>query len=518
MREPAFLHKYDGHNITAISSAQMSAVWVTERLSGGCDGEPTIYVKGVEQESIKAIAYRHNFQQDPLLCFSKSFNISVGETMKLLAFKILSMAISFFTFKAYGQSAPPNSLDVAVAACKSFQEKLSLEANIEKGYAQVPRFYKAPDGEKIKVFWWKRKGSDPSYPPLVHIHGGPGNDSSLVFARLRHTLLQNYPGDFIAWDQRGEGCSKTLPGNLRPENYAPYRANEAVEDIEYLRKNVFQVPKFRIYGQSRGSWFSWLYLERYPDSIESAHISAGVLLPTSQQRQEMTPIRAAGFARLVEQYLKEYPGDENIIKNARKMISPNKCWVGLDAVKTCGPGVLDVLTTGMGRINGSGGWDDIHAKFLTMKDQLTVFRVLQSEVNNDTNHQFGLVVGLNGTDFGNPSSTATRILRHKPVFRDPVLSEIRYIADVISPNFSFQWKGDAMDYDMDKIKKNLAARPGLKVFYYQGEFDPIFTSEIVDWNKRFFGGLVTNIFLPHTGHNDSWYSPATVDNIMVKTF
>ena len=438
--------------------------------------------------------------------------------MKSLVIKFFTVALLVFMFGVRAKAAPPNSLDVSVQACIAFQDKLSQYPNIEKGYAEVPKFYKFPDGEKVRVFWWKRKGTDPSYPPLVHIHGGPGNDSSLVFARLKDTLLANYPGDFIAWDQRGEGCSKTIPGNLRPEDYAPYRANEAVEDIEFLRKNIFHVPKLRLYGQSRGSWFSWLYLERYPDSVESAHISAGAMLPTARQRQEMTAIRAAGFARLVSRYMEEHPGDEDIIRNARKMIPSDKCWVGLDAVETCGPGVLDVLTTGMGRINGSGGWSDIHAKFLTLKDSSTLFKVLQNELNADTYHQFGLVVGLNGTDFGNPSSIATEILRLKPVFNVPVLSEIRYIANVISPQFAFEWKGNAMDYDLDKIKKNLAARPRLKVFYYQGEYDPIFTAEIVDWNKQFFGQLVTNIFLTHTGHNDSWYSPATVNNIMLKSF
>lgn len=103
--------------------------------------------------------------------------------------------------------------------------------HIDYGFTSVPKWH---DGnpETLPVFWWKRRmlrPEDNTNVPLVYIHGGVGLESWRGF-REQKDLVKNYPGDYLAFDHRGEGCSKRMASNLDPMVYEQYRLRYVYKD------------------------------------------------------------------------------------------------------------------------------------------------------------------------------------------------------------------------------------------------------------------------------------------------
>ncbi|HEX6040322.1 alpha/beta hydrolase [Longimicrobium sp.] len=115
--------------------------------------------------------------------------------------------------------------------------------------------------------WYRVAGTAPvDAPPVVFLHGGPGQGSqsfaALAGPRLEPSLRMVY------MDQRGSGRSE------RPWDGA-YSIPLLVEDVEALRREL-GVPRIGIIGQSFGGVLALEYAAKYPQHVSRMVIAAGL--------------------------------------------------------------------------------------------------------------------------------------------------------------------------------------------------------------------------------------------------
>jgi proline iminopeptidase len=115
--------------------------------------------------------------------------------------------------------------------------------------------------------WYRVAGTAAAdAPPVVFLHGGPGQGSQ-SFAALAGPLLE--PSlRMVYLDQRGSGRSE------RPWNGA-YSVDLLVEDLEALRR-ALGVPRIGIVAQSFGAVPALEYAARYPSHVSRMVIAAGL--------------------------------------------------------------------------------------------------------------------------------------------------------------------------------------------------------------------------------------------------
>jgi proline iminopeptidase len=103
-------------------------------------------------------------------------------------------------------------------------------------------------------------------PPVVFLHGGPGQGSqsfaALAGPRLEPSLRMVY------FDQRGSGRSE------RPWNGA-YSIELLAEDVEGLRQ-ALGIPRIDLVAQSFGAVIALEYAARYPQHVSRMVIAAGL--------------------------------------------------------------------------------------------------------------------------------------------------------------------------------------------------------------------------------------------------
>src|SRR6266576_1581559 len=115
--------------------------------------------------------------------------------------------------------------------------------------------------------WYRVAGRPaPGVPPVVFLHGGPGQGSyhfaALVGIPLEHSLRMVY------FDQRGSGNSE------RPWT-AEYSMATLVEDIEGLRREL-GVPQIALIGHSFGGAVALEYAATFSDRVSRLVIMSGM--------------------------------------------------------------------------------------------------------------------------------------------------------------------------------------------------------------------------------------------------
>lgn len=422
----------------------------------------------------------------------------------------MKYAIFLFIFGLYSagaEAASDDSLTVAKNGCQSFLKRLDSLSDVTYGTIEVPKDWARPDDEKNPLFWWKRAGRDKTAPPLAFLHGGVAGNSWGVLDKWQ-TVIRDYPGDFISFDHRGEGCSKTLPSSLAPSAYRHLNARSVVKDMEFLRAKVFGGAKWRVVGHSRGSALIHYYLEMAPQALESAHaVGFSIAPPELQSLNTLT--RAQGYYATAKAYLQRYPEDEARVQKIRTFIKPDTCWFALDDRSICGQAVLDVFANLLSR---KSSWADLHLKIESMVDFESTYAAIQARLPNDVYGHFHYIVGTNGQDFGSPDSAMTEVLKSNPVYTDAFLSEARFIGDAIAPTVKVSWRSSVDSIDYSQIKQFLLENPGFRYYLYSGDLDPIAPPQAFQWEVAYLGSLVHFVSLPDSAH-DGWFDPILLRNV-----
>jgi len=409
---------------------------------------------------------------------------------------------------ASANAAPDDSLKLTQAACNAFKAKIAALPGYTSGTIQVPADWTNTKGATVPVFWWKRAGTRPSATPIAFLHGGVAGSSWALLDKWQE-VLNNYPGDVVSFDHRGEGCSKTLPSNLHPSQYAHLNVRPVVRDLEYLRQHVFGYKKWRVVGHSRGSALIHYYLEMAPEGLESAH-AMGFSLSHPDIQAFNTLTRAQGFYDTAKAYLLRYPGDEERVKQIKSWIQTDTCWNALDDRKVCGPSVVDVFANLLSR---QTSWGDLHNKIQSMVDFNSAYAVIQARLPLDVYGHFNYIMGTNALTFGSPDLLWIAMLKENPVYKDPFLSEIRYIGDAIMPTVGELWRAQVDAIDYATIKTYLREHPEFKYFLYSGALDPIAPPQAFKWETSELGSLVNFVTLPSSAH-DGWFDPILIANIL----
>lgn len=115
--------------------------------------------------------------------------------------------------------------------------------------------------------WYRVAGTAPAdVPPVVFLHGGPGQGSQ-SFAALAGPWLEPHLR-MVYLDQRGSGRSE------RPWDWA-YSVDLLVEDLEGVRR-ALGVEKIDIISQSFGAVPALEYAARYPGHVSRMVVAAGL--------------------------------------------------------------------------------------------------------------------------------------------------------------------------------------------------------------------------------------------------
>jgi proline iminopeptidase len=96
---------------------------------------------------------------------------------------------------------------------------------------------------------------DPSNPPLVALHGGPGADHRYLLPQMLHLAEEH---ELILYDQRGSGKS-------RAENNAPITWHDHVADLAQLAREL-DLERLSLIGYSWGGMLAMLYTVESFDS------------------------------------------------------------------------------------------------------------------------------------------------------------------------------------------------------------------------------------------------------------
>ncbi|HEX2091125.1 MAG TPA: alpha/beta fold hydrolase [Longimicrobiaceae bacterium] len=154
----------------------------------------------------------------------------------------------------------------------------------------------AADGVRLR---YRVAGNAPAdAPPVVFLHGGPGQGShgfaALVGPRLEPRLRMVY------FDQRGSGRSDRAPNG-------DYSMPTLVEDVEALRR-ALGVPEIAIIGHSFGVTLGLEYAAKYPGRVSRAVLAAGlwdVPIQCALRAQRLAELRPEAYARVRGDTLRE---------------------------------------------------------------------------------------------------------------------------------------------------------------------------------------------------------------------
>jgi pimeloyl-ACP methyl ester carboxylesterase len=120
------------------------------------------------------------------------------------------------------------------------------------------------------------RGSDPSNPVLLYLHGGPGQ-SLIPFAHVAtSTLTDSFT--VVYWDQRGAGLSYSAATPAKTINLAQL-IDDTISVTDYLR-NRFGQDKIFLVGHSWGSTLGTLAVLKCPSKY-AAYVGVGQVVSQS---------------------------------------------------------------------------------------------------------------------------------------------------------------------------------------------------------------------------------------------
>jgi proline iminopeptidase len=168
-----------------------------------------------------------------------------------------------------------------LTACASTQKQGQLVA------PNIASIAVAPGPHNVVLndvrFFYSVGGTAADMPPVVFLHGGPGQGSE-HFEALGGRFLERELR-VVYFDQRGSARSE------RPVN-GDYAIATMVDDIEALRREL-GTPKIVVMGHSFGAVLALEYAAKYPTTTSHVIIVAGLW-----DTQVQCPLRLARFAQL----------------------------------------------------------------------------------------------------------------------------------------------------------------------------------------------------------------------------
>ena len=160
-------------------------------------------------------------------------------------------------------------LRLVAAAIAAFSAILAMPASAQPAGAPADGLLAGPHTVVVNDvrLWYRVAGrAQPGAPPVVFLHGGPGQGSA-HFAALAGPEMERSLR-MVYLDQRGSGRSG------RPAD-GQYSISLMVDDVEGVRR-ALGVPRIALIGHSFGAVLALEYAARYPEHAAAVVVAAGL--------------------------------------------------------------------------------------------------------------------------------------------------------------------------------------------------------------------------------------------------
>lgn len=393
--------------------------------------------------------------------------------------------------------------------CQTFRE--GLPSDYFQKFISVHEDPKNSNSPLIKVFVYGKieQGKD----PVVFFNGGPASDSH---GSDLSDVPQSKDFSLIYMDQRGTGCSTPFPSDVnektlwRLKNYA---SRGIVADAEATRAELLDAnTKWKIFGQSFGGLIVHRYITAAPEGVRSANAHG---LSIMADADEWLKLRLLSQKRVLVEYLKEYPGDEKLLRTAQSLIPETQCWKS-DVLSVCGPKVLDSLTIFLGfksswtslhqvittLVNGSGKLNKQRLDWVVEKLAFGVYA---------SNYHAATVISMVDQSAPNPEFNVCRVPLEKLAKEGEtpenwLINECRIIPNIqnsawdpLLKNFVSDRKVPDM-LNLEEIKQSLLANPLMPFYLYAGLLDVFVPYETFHEEISYLGNAVNFEMFPNSGH------------------
>ena len=394
------------------------------------------------------------------------------------------------------------------AECARFVARLPVGTT--RDYIDVPEDWSHPRGRRLRVFYYGRFSGQ---VPIAIFNGGPSASSHELYDMLQSTDgARSAPLLFI--DQRGTGCSAPYPATddlASLSRIERYGSRAIVEDAEAIRRRLLGFDgRWKVVGASFGGLIVQRYVALHPEHLlrAASHGWSVADEPGRWMRQ-----RLESQARVLEAYLKVYPGDDERLKALAARIPDDRCWRAADAVQLCGRGVLGGMNmTDLGKRNR---WDRMHSTITALSEstlgaggvldrfvQLAVSPLyVSSYLVRAALTRLEMMPGSTSPDAcrvaveslrragSNPEAMAVNECRlYLEAIHDPagaaLLSRLRIIDPLRSQD----------------IRRGLERNRSLQLFLYASTFDSVVPVETFNDEVAALGDRITYRVLPHSGH------------------
>jgi pimeloyl-ACP methyl ester carboxylesterase len=412
--------------------------------------------------------------------------------------------------------------------CDKF--RASLPSDWQQGVLNVPEDPAQPNGQQIKIFYYGKINLNSV--PTVYFNGGPGSSSHSDYQALtrRQALFDPYKEvSMIFIDQRGNGCSSGYPQGsdiATLQRLSHYGSRGIVADAEAVRLQVWGNRPWIAAGQSYGGYIVHRYVTLYPQSLTAAISQQDVLTSDGYFRIKT---RIASQARVLQDYLGEYPDDQDRLSRLHDYLQPTTCFYSpVDATaKICGLGVLNPFTD---LIGFTDNWLSIH--------QWIGLMAPAGEISEPSINRFLAIYGF-GT--GNPNNLkgwagavidyvdrnvppedtthceqirtdlATTGINLDQVYINECMTALQYPRATQNDSSVWQSQLTTDPLTIANLTSVLQSNPALPFYLYSGEKDPFVP--VAEFAEELAAiGKLANVHYtdyPDTGHDGSYEEPQT---------
>ncbi|MGE0762772.1 MAG: alpha/beta fold hydrolase [Bdellovibrionales bacterium] len=200
--------------------------------------------------------------------------------------------------------------------CSEFID--SISGKFKHGFVYVPKDWQNPANGRLRIFYYWKEAQGSDLDPIIMFNGGPGGASWKLSQRFNEkNQLDKITQIYI--DQRGTGCSTPYPDKISTQNeLGLYSSSSIVKDAEFIRKTVFKLNKWKVFGQSYGSAIVHRYMVDAPEGLSAAYAHGFAVMHNSIDYRSVQSIHRLKSLR---RYLDKYPEDRALLE---QLIAANK--------------------------------------------------------------------------------------------------------------------------------------------------------------------------------------------------
>lgn len=441
-----------------------------------------------------------------------------------LTFFALTTSLTVYSYQS------PNDL-ILNEECQNFLK--TIEANYEIRWLQTSE---TPTSiNKISVLYYYKKNSKFNNP-VIFFNGGPGFSSHSNVERLEKAqdqfLTPNI--DFIYMDQRGTGCSSPYPLGVKTETLEKlksYGSVGIVRDAEEIRRQLLGERKWKIFGQSYGSFIVHRYLKMFPDSILKVYAHG---YPIGATDFDFSYNRIASEYQIIQKYFLQYPIDRLRLTLLNIYLSDSKkCFKNQLGQEYCG---YEVLTPLLLQIGFHDTWEVLHSWIVFMVsghsvDEVAVqnfvntFAINTEVVHNGSKQNFeDQSIALNFFGVIDRESRPLDSIICRQIY-DKMKLQLKISADDIildqckapvqydykDPLFTFLKSSlsEPVDYVQILDIKTRLKNFKIPMYLYSGELDCYVPKVLFNEEVKTLGALIKYTNFPKTGH-DGYFSEKQV--------